>query len=139
MNLRDEAKSEAKKSGFVLDWAVYQKLRNFVVKINRESKREFYLDAINKSEKNPKSMWNTINGFLGRCNHVTPTSVECNAAVFTKSKDSANYYIKCFIRISALMKLIISHVKIIAFQTVTNHSFRTFYIGGKPAVYIINT
>ena len=34
--------------------------------------------------------------------------------------------------------IIISHVKIIAFQTITNHSFWTFYIGGKPVVYIIN-
>jgi hypothetical protein len=30
--------------------------------MNRDSKKEFYLDAINKSEKHPKSMWNTING-----------------------------------------------------------------------------
>ena len=34
--------------------------------------------------------------------------------------------------------MMISHQKIIAFQTVTNHSFWTFYIGGKPVVYIIN-
>ena len=34
--------------------------------------------------------------------------------------------------------MIISHVKIIAFQTITNHSLWTFYIGGKPVVYIIN-
>ena len=34
--------------------------------------------------------------------------------------------------------MIISHVKIIAFQTITNRSFWTFYIGGKPVVYIIN-
>ena len=34
--------------------------------------------------------------------------------------------------------MIISHVKIIAFQTVTNHSCWTFYIGGKPVVFIIN-
>ena len=34
--------------------------------------------------------------------------------------------------------MIISHVKIIAFQTITNHSFWTFYIGEKPVVYIIN-
>ena len=34
--------------------------------------------------------------------------------------------------------MIISHVKIIAFQTITNHSFWTSYIGGKPVVYIIN-
>ena len=34
--------------------------------------------------------------------------------------------------------MIISHVKIIAFQTITNRSFWTFYIGEKPVVYIIN-
>ena len=34
--------------------------------------------------------------------------------------------------------MMISHVKIIAFQTITNHSFWTFYIGGKPVIYIIN-
>ena len=34
--------------------------------------------------------------------------------------------------------MMISHVKIIAFQTITNHSFWTFFIGGKPVVYIIN-
>ena len=34
--------------------------------------------------------------------------------------------------------MIISHVKIIAFQTITNHSYWTFYIDGKPVVYIIN-
>ena len=32
----------------------------------------------------------------------------------------------------------ISHVEIISFQTITNHSFWTFYIGGKAVVYIIN-
>ena len=31
--------------------------------------------------------------------------------------------------------MIISHMKIIAFQTITNHSFWTSYIGGKPVVY----
>ena len=96
MNLRDAAKLGAKKSGFLSDWAVYRKLRNYVVKMNRDSKKEFYLDAINKSEKHPKSMWNTINGLLGRSNHVTPTSVECNGEVFTKSKDIANHFSKFF-------------------------------------------
>ena len=32
--------------------------------------------------------------------------------------------------------VIISHVKIIAFQAITYHSFWTFYIGGKPVVFI---
>ena len=41
-------------------------------------------------------MRNTINGLLGRSNHVIPTSVECNGEVFTKSKDIANYFAKFF-------------------------------------------
>ena len=32
--------------------------------------------------------------------------------------------------------MIITHVQIIAFRTITNHSFWTLYIGGKPVVYI---
>ena len=32
----------------------------------------------------------------------------------------------------------ISHMKIMSFQTITNHSFWTFYIDGKAVVYIIN-
>ena len=59
------------------------------------------------------------------------------------------YYIKysALYGFRALIKLIVSHVrlfmiisheKIIAFQTITNHSFWTFCIGGKPVVYIIN-
>ena len=31
MNLRDAAKLEAKKSGFLSDWAVYRKLRNYML------------------------------------------------------------------------------------------------------------
>ena len=34
--------------------------------------------------------------------------------------------------------MMISHVKIVAFQTITNRSFWTFYTGRKPVVYIIN-
>ena len=34
--------------------------------------------------------------------------------------------------------MMVSHVKIIAFQTITNRSFCTFYIGEKPVVYIIS-
>ncbi len=54
MKMRDAAKFEAKKSGFLSVWAVYRKLRNYVVKINRESKKEYYLEAINKCKKRPE-------------------------------------------------------------------------------------
>ena len=35
-------------------------------------------------------------------------------------------------------EIIYDNLKIIAFQTITNHSFWTFYIGGKPVVYVIS-
>ena len=48
-------------------------------------------------------------------------------------RDTLFYYIQY----SALYEFR-AHVKIIAFQTITNHSFWTFHTGGKPLVYIIN-
>ena len=41
MKIRDMAKLEVKKSGFPSDWAVYRKLRNYMVKANRESRRKY--------------------------------------------------------------------------------------------------
>ena len=55
--------------------------------------------------------------------------------------------VQCFIRILGtdetdnLTCEIIYHnfsCEIITFRTITNHSFWTFYNGGKPVVYIIN-
>lgn len=96
MLLRDESKFEARASGLLSDWAVYRKLRNHVVKLNRESKREYFLDAINNSRKDPKSMWNTINNLLGRSKYSTPSSIESNGLILTKPKDIANYFAKYF-------------------------------------------
>ena len=71
--MRDAAKREARFSGFPSDWAVYRKLRNHVVKVNRESKRAYFLEAINNSKKDAKSMWKTINNLLGRSSCPIPT------------------------------------------------------------------
>ena len=81
MQMRDMAKSEAKISGYPSDWAVYRKLRNYVVKVNRESKREYFQNAINDSKKDAKSMWKTINNLLGRSCYSSPSSVESNALI----------------------------------------------------------
>ena len=96
MLMRDAAKREAKVSGFPSDWAVYRKLRNHVVKINRESKRAYFLEAINNTKKDPKSMWKTINNLLGRSNCPIPTYAESNGEIYTKPKDIANHFAKFF-------------------------------------------
>ncbi|CAB4009639.1 Hypothetical predicted protein, partial [Paramuricea clavata] len=96
MLMRDAAKREAKVSGFPSDWAVYRKLRNHVVKVNRESKRAYFLEAINNTKKDPKSMWKTINNLLGRSNCPIPTYAESNGEIYTKPKDIANHFAKFF-------------------------------------------
>ncbi len=94
--MRDAAKREARFSGFPSDWSVYRKLRNHVVKVNRESKRAYFLEAINNSKKDAKSMWKTINNLLGRSNCPIPTYVESNGEIYTKPKDIANHFAKFF-------------------------------------------
>jgi hypothetical protein len=95
IKMRDAAKFEAKKSGFLSDWAVYRKLRNYVVKTNKESKKEYYLEAINKCKNDPKSMWKTINNLFGRKHQPIPR-VESNGELLTNSKDIANHLAKHF-------------------------------------------
>ena len=96
MLMRDAAKCDARTSGFPSDWAIYRKLRNHVVKINRESKRAYFLEAINNSKKDAKSMWKTINNLLGRSNCSIPTYVESNGEINTKPKDIANHFARFF-------------------------------------------
>ena len=96
MQMRDMAKSEAKISGYPSDWAVYRKLRNYVVKVNRESKREYFQNAINDSKKDAKSMWKTINNLLGRSCYSSPSSVESNGRTFSKPIDIANHFATFF-------------------------------------------
>ena len=94
MQMREMAKSEAKISGYPSDWAVYRKLTNYVVKVNRENRREYFQNAINDSKKDAKYMWKTFNNSLGRSCYSRPSSVECNGRVFSKPIDIANHFAK---------------------------------------------
>ena len=91
MNQRDAAKMEAKTSGLLPDWAVYRKLRNYVVKINRETKKEYFSCAINWSKRDSKSMWKTISNLLWTKHHSTLAKVGNSGEILTKSKDVANH------------------------------------------------
>ena len=96
MEMRGMAKLEAKTSGYPSDWAVYRKLRNYVVKINREHKRSYFQNAINDSKNDTKSMWNTINNLIERSHHVSPIAVGSNGRALSKPIDIANHFAKFF-------------------------------------------
>ena len=78
------------------DWAVYRKLRNYVVKINREHKRSYFQNAINDSKNDAKSMWNTINNLIGRSHHLSPIDVGSYGRALSKPIDIANHFAKFF-------------------------------------------
>ena len=91
-------KLETKTSGYPSDWAVYRKLKNYVVKINREHKRSYFQNSINDSKNDAKSMWNTINNLIGRSNshHLSPIGVGSNGRALSKPIDIANPFAKFF-------------------------------------------
>ena len=96
METRDMAKLEAKTSVYPSDLAVYRKLRNYVVKINRELKRSYFQNSINDSKNDAKSMWNKTNNLIGRSHHLSPIAVGSNGRAYSKPIDIANHFARFF-------------------------------------------
>ena len=90
------AKLEAKTSVYPSDWAVCRKLRNYVVKINRELKRSYFQNSINDSKNDAKSMWNKTNNLIGRSHHLSPIAVGSNGRAYSKPIDIANHFARFF-------------------------------------------
>ena len=96
MKMRDMAKFEAKTSGYPSDWAVYRKLRNYVLKIKRENRRSYFQNAINDTKNDAKSMWKTINNLIGRSHHLSPIGAGSNGRALSKPIDIANHFTKFY-------------------------------------------
>lgn len=89
---RNEAKIIASRSGLDSDILVYRKCRNFVVKLNRQKKSQYYKTAFEGCKNNSKQIWNTVHGLLGKSSTTAPLSVEVNGVIKTKPVDIANYF-----------------------------------------------
>ncbi|KAI8505783.1 hypothetical protein Bbelb_161360 [Branchiostoma belcheri] len=96
MEMRNEAKREAKTSGLESDWAVYRKLRNAVVSACRKAKTQFYRDTFEDCKGNPRKTWNTINALLGRKHTVSPTCVQEDGKLLSKPQDIAEHFAKFY-------------------------------------------
>ncbi|KAI8513881.1 hypothetical protein Bbelb_082050 [Branchiostoma belcheri] len=96
MEMRNEAKREAKTTGLESDWAVYRKLRNRVVSVCRKAKTQFYRDTFEECTGNPKQTWNTINSLLGRKHTVSPSCVQEDGRLLTKPQDIAEHFAKFY-------------------------------------------
>ena len=58
---RDFLKKKAVKTGSILFHNAYKKARNNLNKLVKDTKASYYNKAINSCNKDPKSMWKTIN------------------------------------------------------------------------------
>jgi len=92
MKLRDDAKKEALASGLVSDMCIYKKLRNAAVKLNRKKKASYFKSKIAESRNDPKEMWRTLNGMMGRGLRRSACTVERDGEILTKAGDVADYF-----------------------------------------------
>ncbi|KAI8486069.1 hypothetical protein Bbelb_361690 [Branchiostoma belcheri] len=92
MAMRDDAKSAADLYGLHSDIAVYKKLRNYVVKLNRKKKEHYFKTKMAENSKDPKHVWKLTNLLLGRTKGSGPACVELNGQYIVKPRGIANYF-----------------------------------------------
>ncbi|KAI8507846.1 hypothetical protein Bbelb_140860 [Branchiostoma belcheri] len=92
MHLREEARRESISSRLESDVLVYKKLRNAVVKLNRKKKAAFYKTKLEETKHDPKALWKTLNGMLGKNRNQPPCVVEQDGAYLTRAEDVAEYF-----------------------------------------------
>ncbi len=63
---RDQAKLMTISSGLKSDWQVYCKLRNFVTKLNKKKKKQYYVNIIHEIKHDSKQLWSMLNYLLKR-------------------------------------------------------------------------
>lgn len=103
MKERDKAKYILVKTGLVEDRFKYCQLRNQVTKLNRLTKKDYYMQRINAVKQDGKSLWKTLNEIMGRRTSGGASFVESEGKFLTKPSDIANYFNDFYInRVHAL-------------------------------------
>ena len=91
MAQRNEAKVQAIKSGDTQQWDLYRKLRNFVTKLNKIKKNNYYKNRIENAKLDSRKIWNTLNELMGKKANQIPSFLETEGNILTKPLDIANY------------------------------------------------
>ena len=88
---RDQAKQIALSSGIKSDWQIYCKLRNFLTKLNRRRKKEYYDNIVQEMKHDSKRLWSTLNVLVKGHTKSSPSYLETGGEFLTKPKDIANH------------------------------------------------
>lgn len=94
---RDHAKQIALSSGIKSDWQVYCKLRNFVTKLNRRKKKEYYGNVVQEIKHDSKRLWRTLNLLVKGNTKSLTCYLETGGEFLTKPKDIAKHLNNYFI------------------------------------------
>ena len=68
---RDYLKKKAVKTGSKNAHDAYKRARNYVNKLVKNTKINYYLSTLNNNNRNPKDMWNTINTLMNKKSKTT--------------------------------------------------------------------
>ena len=107
---RDQAKQIALSSGIKSDWQIYCKLRNFVTKLNRRRKKEYYDNIVQEMKHDSKRrLWSTLNVLVKGHTKSSPSYLETGGEFLTKPKDIANHLNNYFINKIDKLKSTVQH------------------------------
>ncbi len=105
---RDQAKSMTISSGLKSDWQVYCKLRNFVTKLKKKKKKQYYVHIIYEIKHDSKQLWSMLN-YLLKGNKSIPSFLETGGEFLSKPNDIANHLNNYFINKIDMLKNTVQH------------------------------
>lgn len=91
MSDRDAAKAQAEASGSMRDWNCYLELKRDVCEINRDKKKEYFQQRLKEADQDVQSVWDTLNGFMGRNGICPVATIESEGRVIRDAADVAAY------------------------------------------------
>ena len=90
-----------------LAWNFYKRARNEATTAIRNSKKEYFLDAIQNNEENPKQLWKILKRLLPSKKVKYPENILFEGKRYTKKEDISNCFNQFF---SNVARKITSHV-----------------------------
>ncbi len=100
MNYRDTLKKKAVKTKSSLFHEAYEKARNDVNRLIKNTKATYFQEVIGNSKNNSKEMWKNINQLIGKTSKTTNVAaIKLSEQIFTNKDDIAETFNDYFSKI----------------------------------------
>ena len=130
MRQRDMAYRTARSTKLEEDWDLYRQLRNVTVDVCRKAKREYLIEKLDNSTKEPKRMWKVLKEMLKGSQYSEEyKELDCNNKIISNVEEMAEKFNMYFVESVKKLRKDGTHTvkEGLNKQLYTNNIFETFH------------